>query len=74
MCPRRLGEVDADYKRVFKRRGGPLLAHHVNSASEAICPELDEKRKCFARARYGGCARRISSGGLAMLMAYAPYR
>jgi hypothetical protein len=27
----------------------PPLAHHVNIAGEAICPELDEKRKCFAR-------------------------
>jgi hypothetical protein len=29
----------------------PVLAHHVNIAGKAICPELDEKRKCFARAR-----------------------
>jgi hypothetical protein len=28
-----------------------LLAHHVNIAAKAICPELDEKRKCFLRAR-----------------------
>jgi hypothetical protein len=26
-----------------------VVAHHVNIASEAICPELDEKRKCLAR-------------------------
>jgi hypothetical protein len=24
------------------------MAHHINIAGEAICPELDEKRKCFA--------------------------
>ena len=28
----------------------PFMVHHVNIAGEAICPELDEKRKCFARA------------------------
>ena len=45
------------------------MAHHVNIAGDAICPELDEKRKCFARARQGGGDFRTSSGSLAMLAA-----
>src|SRR5437879_6169149 len=28
--------------------------HHVNIAGEAICQELDEKRKCFARTHIKG--------------------
>src|ERR1700729_531055 len=45
----------------------PVMAHHVNIAGEAICPELDEKRKCF-----GGHFNedlRSSSGSSAILAA-----
>jgi hypothetical protein len=45
------------------------LAHHVNIAGEAICPELDEKRKCFAEHVKEAATAATSSGSLAMLAA-----
>jgi hypothetical protein len=35
--------------------------HHLNIAGEAICPELDEKRKCFARTHIKAAAPAASA-------------
>jgi hypothetical protein len=45
------------------------VAHHVNIAGDAICPELDEKRKCFAEHVKEAATAATSSGSLAMLAA-----